>query len=126
MIKADLAAVCSDAHAGSASITYCHRNLSAGGATYNPATGVITDPQTKVTGISCIVGTPTAKDAANAKLELESVDRKFLIDRSDLTYDPTAGDQILYGSATFEVVHTRYHAATGVVVILAAVLGGEA
>jgi hypothetical protein len=125
-IKTALGKAVDDTDLGAASISYKRLNLSSGGsATYNPATGAITDPHSAKT-ITCIVGMPTDQDARLFRAEFVATDRKFLIDRADLAADPQAGDLIVYSSTTFEVVFSLQSEPTGLVVVFAKALGGEA
>lgn len=126
-IKTDLSNAVADSEIGSGTITYRHLVIAAGGSVgYTPSTGVISDSDfTEVTGVPAVIGIPTDADVKNYGIDLETTHRKFLIDRSDLSYDPASGDQLVYDSTTFDIVKSAYSKATNVVVVFTAILGGE-
>jgi hypothetical protein len=116
MMKADVAAVTADTQAGAITITYRKIGSTAGSATYNPATGVITDPYTDVVTTALAI-TCKESDAKMAGMELEGTDRKMLIDISNIGRTPQASDLVVIGTTPYEVMWVRAQVGTNVCII---------
>jgi len=115
-MKADVAGVTSDAEAGAITVTYRKASATAGSATYNPATGAITDPFTDVTATALAI-TCKESDAKMAGMELEGTDRKLVMDVVDIGRVPQAGDAVVISSTPYEVMWVRAQAGTNVCVL---------
>ena len=107
-----------------ASVTLHRLNLSSGGsATVNQTTGAVTDPYADVT-VTVTVGAVTREDESLMGSQVQDSDRKFLVDRADLSYDLTPKDQIIYDSKTYDVYKTVHCPISNFTVVYARIAGG--
>lgn len=125
IVQDELSSLIADPHLGSVSVTYRRCTLTTGGsATYNPATGVITDPYSNTT-ISMILGAVKEADAKMAGVDLEATDLKALVDKADLAAEPKSGDVVIHSGTTYEVVKCRYQIHTNFIVLYLKIQGGR-
>lgn len=126
LVRSWINAAAAYANLNSVSVTYRRLNLASGGsASVNQTTGVVTTPYSDAT-ISCLMGAVAREDESLMGATIQDSDRKFIMDRADLSADPTNRDQIIYNSTTYDVYKVVYCEISKFVLAYARVAGGGA
>lgn len=123
IIQDEITNMITDPQVGSVFVTYRRSTLSAS-ATYNPATGAITDPYSSKT-VSALLGAVKEADAKMAGVDLEASDLKMLVSKNSLDAAPKSGDIVVHSGTTYQVVKAHYQIHTGLVVCYLKIQGGR-
>lgn len=83
------------------SVTYQKRDLDAS-TTYDPATGIFTEPAEQNQSISGIFTSYKTEDIDN--ITIHANDRKFMIPFSDIDFTPEERDYLVQGTNKFEII----------------------